>query len=747
MILYIPTCSLNINNILSSDSISPAAHYVIRKTGNKRFFPVEACPDDQAVFLYSRIPLYRVDDKVMENYRVVIALEANEIAQEIKKIGSLGDVDVYVCESTIYFNPIITSFLYEGKNAFQTCKIQSEQSIENKTFGLYKHSQIEKSLEFQWNFSYCMNYQLERKESCVEEDAYIDRIKGAIICYYAGLKQVSSPEVATLKKDARQIKNIFSAIANSANRGLSKEQESRLEPIIKEFSEIFSTVDPITKKNNAKVEAHLSSSATYVANAGVISKSTILNIIDELGLKRGLKQLLKLNEPFDIFSLYDIIGSSKFADMLPAKMAEMERAISVIEQEFASTNPPQANMFEKFSVKDNWRLDIFDNGAKLDFYNQFINSLIKGEHLENTDVKPSLAIALLGGQILKSLIGEDKWGTSSAREYINALLSNIQNGTPFDIISDDHDILQALAAFSLKGSDIDKLTDCLSQNGISEYRYAWGLYGAAYGYAQLPKTFTNSIVTKEVLQELYRILFPVQLKNCEESVLNEEDDLPPEDAVVPTQESVLADMPDRLFEEPVWLKSEEINFAPPVSTIGITVIPEEEKEITTFRLKMKNLRYGKNSKKSLTKKQVDQIVDIYKSSGTRIDETLISKISKVSGVGKEAIKALRDSLGVGLKSEASESLFAQGLLFVKDDSLAEVVRELRIDKPEVEKIILDDIRFVQQKHLHDSPQDNMECIKHLSYLLFIDNGKHLKRTPVNNIIVDQLIEKLRNRYR
>ena len=38
MKLYIPTCTLNFNNILSSESISPLGFYARRGFGNKRFY-------------------------------------------------------------------------------------------------------------------------------------------------------------------------------------------------------------------------------------------------------------------------------------------------------------------------------------------------------------------------------------------------------------------------------------------------------------------------------------------------------------------------------------------------------------------------------------------------------------------------------------------------------------------------------------------------------------------------------------
>lgn len=42
MKLYIPTCTLNFNNILATESISPAGFYNRRGFGNKRYYKVQA---------------------------------------------------------------------------------------------------------------------------------------------------------------------------------------------------------------------------------------------------------------------------------------------------------------------------------------------------------------------------------------------------------------------------------------------------------------------------------------------------------------------------------------------------------------------------------------------------------------------------------------------------------------------------------------------------------------------------------
>ena len=97
-------------------------------------------------------------------------------------------------------------------------------------------------------------------------------------------------------------------------------------------------------------------------------------------------------------------------------------------------------------------------------------------------------------------------------------------------------------------------------------------------------------------------------------------------------------------------------------------------------------------------------------------------------------------------NDESTSSFKE-LLFVTDDGLASVVKELRIGDPDVEKTILEGIKHVQNKHMADKPANNEECIKHLNNLLKSDGWGSLKKTRNNMQLIEFLIDTLKQRYR
>lgn len=71
-----------------------------------------------------------------------------------------------------------------------------------------------------------------------------------------------------------------------------------------------------------------------------------------------------------------------------------------------------------------------------------------------------------------------------------------------------------------KGDSIDRLIDYLIQNGIGNYKLAFGLYGATRGFASLPKTFTSALINgdkeyfKEVWLTIYEYLFGFKINNA-----------------------------------------------------------------------------------------------------------------------------------------------------------------------------------------------------------------------------------------
>ena len=131
MKLYIPTCTLNFNNIFTTESISPASHYSNRGFGNKRYFKVEANNLDNVVMLYSKYPLFKINDGDMENSPMVIEIESDDyLMEQFVKVGEKDGIESYASNTSIYLNPFHCLIYFQSYQDIQSVMSKAEQSLE-----------------------------------------------------------------------------------------------------------------------------------------------------------------------------------------------------------------------------------------------------------------------------------------------------------------------------------------------------------------------------------------------------------------------------------------------------------------------------------------------------------------------------------------------------------------------------------------------------------------------------------------
>lgn len=522
MKLYIPTCTLNFNNIFSTESISPANHYIRRGFGNKRYYKVEANDLDNVILLYSKYPNYHVDNEETENSTLVIEIESEDYPKgKYTKVNEINDVEIYASSSTIYFNPFHCSIYFDSVQDKTSVMTKADQSLENKYSKLYQGNfkikdRIQTEDSFVWDKSFINNVN-NVESSEVNNDILVDRIKGCFVCYLLGANMSVSKEISQLKQLARKMKNTLSAIFNSPTKRPTESQDKTLLSYIKEFNKIYSDADEISIYNENVISKHLVSPSTG------LDKETIKNVLNDLKLKDYFYKLHNLHPIYDANDLYNCFYSDPIT--LPDsynneinKLFEVVKRIEITKQK----NKPKKNIKELLSVQDN-KIKVVDKDAgKGEFLSSLLNSMIAGEYKEfmgKNETGELLSIAYVGGAELKKF-APGEWENSEYKNYINSLLANIQNGERFDIFSNTSETMQSFAAFCQKGEDIDRLTDYMLQCGFSEYRYALGIYGATRGFAALPKTFTNALINEsrdyyiDFFNYLHKELFGFDLKNA-----------------------------------------------------------------------------------------------------------------------------------------------------------------------------------------------------------------------------------------
>lgn len=222
--LYIPTTTLNFNNILSSESISPKAFYARREFGYKRWTGLEN-DIENAILLYDEPFSFNRPDSDLEDHPLIIRVNLDDAQVKEYTTG------VYYCDHTIYLDPWHVSFIFLSERDRLTTLSLSDSSLETKLIKLYRNKiGVESNLPSKQFFLKKSEVTLNEKE--IEHDFTINRIKGLLYGYYIGANMsTSKEEVATISK-MRELVNILSSVQSSEDHIPSVPQSKRLSDLL-----------------------------------------------------------------------------------------------------------------------------------------------------------------------------------------------------------------------------------------------------------------------------------------------------------------------------------------------------------------------------------------------------------------------------------------------------------------------------------------------------------------------------------
>lgn len=509
--LYIPTSTLNFNNIMSSESISPAAFYANRRFGYKRFEKVAPNNLDNLILLYDKYPIFNINDKELENYPLVIEVDAQDMPDDCvqEKEG------VFFTSKTIYLNPFSTRIIFRNETERTASLSKAEPSIETKLIPLYQGQLVVLSDEIK-TFNWCpinVDDLSDYDNIAVSYDIVVNKLKGMLYGYLLGANETSPKEIVALKKMVKDLRNVLSAILASPDGRATHFQQQQLDNLYAGINQAFYALSGAQSRINEVISQKIE----------CYKVPTFVEILKGEGLYQEWfkKQVSQLSLRY--YQITPFYLSYQPTD----KVSELDRYIDNIER-----------MIQTYDVKtklDISKLPIIQNRRVVEVPEQkeFLPILFNGymdEVWNGTEFLSSrYEFAKVGGKLFREISG-DNWENSPARTYINSLLKNLNEYTEFDINSTDSDILKSFAAFCQKGeSDIDKLRDYLISNGIGDFRIAFALWGLVFGFAEMPKTITNELFEdrdehylSECYKSIYKQLHAIELQGTLDRTQKEE---------------------------------------------------------------------------------------------------------------------------------------------------------------------------------------------------------------------------------
>ena len=471
---YIPTSSLNFNNILSTESLSPKSFYKRRGFGYSRWFSVEENSIEHLTLLYDKPHMFERPKSDIEDHPMLIEIDVDD---EFTKVTD----GVFYTNRTIYLNPWQTKFIFFTEKDKITALSLSDSSLETKLVRLYQR----KIYVHQFDGTYPI---LQKEnitpigdiDSLVEEDYVINKMKGLLYGYYIGANLSSTKENVQKLDALREIQNIFFSVLSSYDKTPSDAQRMRL-------NEIFDYLDSL-QPVYVDLEKEFGN-RQFVDRIFAILKrhGYIFTSIDRTKIIDGLQDDSENNQSMTWINR-EIARAKSFMESSKVKLDPDVAEIIVSSKDKVTVSKAITdNLMSKLFVC--WANEVLCSKS----FNGKINSI--KEKLSDEITKSARAV-----------IGLD-WDNSPVRTYLNQLRRHVR-GEEFNQ-SWDNGVLSSISAVLIKGDDWEQLLNFMQSKGMYDYRIAFALYGVLNGFANMTRDFTDLLLTTEssYLSKVYREMY------------------------------------------------------------------------------------------------------------------------------------------------------------------------------------------------------------------------------------------------
>lgn len=499
---YIPTSTLNFNNILSSESISPKAFYDKRDFGYSRWTTIPENPFANATALYDNLCYFERPKSDIEDHPLLIEVLLDET--KLKQAE-----DFWYCDHTIYFAPTTTRFLFFTETDKIITLSMSESSLETKMLRLYARQikSIQKPTELYKPISLGEPCGLNERET--EKDVRINKMKGMLYGYYIGALLSSDLDSVKHLNVLKEIHNIFAAILSSFEKRPSDYQNERLEALfdyLNEQSADFKTLYEIisssidNKSKTKKVWSWISGKRGYMKNE---DKSVWLSYLQDATENEN-----KGNQA--ITWIKSNIEESK------RRMYANRHLLSPDDSEIVVMGN------RLYSLKNSNITNEVEKNLCISWLNDTLSD-------KNTNGKISTYKSKLADDITDKAIEilAENWKDSSIRKSLNSLRHHIA-GEEFNH-QWDNGLLSSIAAVIIAGDDWEKLLAFMQGKGMTDYKLAFAFYATLNGFANLTRDFTDVLYNQDknyvwnVYKEFYGQLFGEKLPERVESIVTKEE--------------------------------------------------------------------------------------------------------------------------------------------------------------------------------------------------------------------------------
>lgn len=287
MKLYWPTSSLNFNDILATESISPPIFYELRSFGTKRHFTTELNWDPNYLVLFKDKPyfnLIRKSTSEMKEYGLLIEIDFDKHDEGLTKITD----DIYIISKTIYLNVAKCKIYFFSEEQYKYLITRTHIIHEAKILSNYKENFSIFNEEDIYDFN---RYEMVDKylfpnvsdislRQELEKDKRYNHIKGFFYGYISqGFLKKYNESLYNEKIYLKVVKNVEEAIKNYSLVNKNKQTEYVINSFAQNLSYIISEYELI-KANNREYENIINNFGLDNQNSIILTNNNLINNID-----------------------------------------------------------------------------------------------------------------------------------------------------------------------------------------------------------------------------------------------------------------------------------------------------------------------------------------------------------------------------------------------------------------------------------------------------------------------------------
>lgn len=496
MKLYIATTSLNFDAIVSTDSISPASFYPQRRFGIPFVYEKASLCHQNSILLTDVFPLFNIGKSDVDHRPMVIEIDSDNYPDRFQKVRDCDGFSVYITDRTVYLSPLSCRIVFRSEFDKRATLAKAESILESK-YLLYErlgaiivHDGQASNVRIDQNtFKGISDSPVLNSES-IKEDIQINKAKGFIYSYLIGASQAVSPDSARLLRLSKDIKNGIYSLGTK--EGKNKSASDAICRLANEAEAISESLDPKKVAAQNKVFDYL----TAIDSSSILRGSTpheIILFLEKTELYRTLYSRLNGGRLFSIVNLVQSVLSSKDDSVVESSLEQLQKYVYSIAQHEA----PLVQVKELFTLFNLNYLEVTDpvltdeSRKKVEtMYN-----LYSGYNYVAAGIRENRIDYII--EAGKVFFPEQTLENQKERDYVNAMLDNLEHATSFDMLGSDSAALQALAVFMRSpDSDLDKMASLIVTNEIPDARIAYGLWGLFHGYSAIPQGYYNGFVSR-----------------------------------------------------------------------------------------------------------------------------------------------------------------------------------------------------------------------------------------------------------